>query len=151
MSAIAEYLEKANATLARSGEYLSGLVLRLFLAYEFGESGVTKFMGSNWFGEIKSDFPFPFNIVPVEFSWFIATWSELLGAVLLVIGLGTRYVSITLFILTLVAWYAVHAGYGYNVCRNGYKLALIYCIALIPLITSGAGKASLDHWLANRK
>lgn len=150
MSALVEFINKANMKLALSGEYVANLVLRLFLAWEFGESGVTKFMGSNWFTEIQGDFPFPFNIIPTDISWFIATWSELLGAVLLVIGLGTRYISIVLLILTLVAWYSVHAGFGYNICSNGYKMALIYCVALIPLITTGAGKLSLDQWLKNR-
>jgi len=151
MSALLESINKVNMKLALSGEYVAGLALRLFLAWEFGESGVTKFMGSNWFTEIQGDFPFPFNLVPTDISWFIATWSELLGAVLLVIGLGTRYISIVLLILTLVAWYSVHAGFGYNICSNGYKMALIYCVALIPLITTGAGRLSLDHWLKARR
>ncbi|MBD3671364.1 MAG: DoxX family protein [Gammaproteobacteria bacterium] len=150
MSGLIQALNLANARLALAGEYIAGLALRLFLAWEFGESGVTKFMGSNWFAEIQDDFPFPFNIIHTDISWFLATWSELLGMVLLVIGLGTRYISIALFILTLVAWYAVHTGYGYNVCSNGYKMALIYCVALIPLITTGPGRLSLDHWLAKR-
>ena len=151
MSVLVEFIHKTNLKLALSGEYVAGLVLRLFLAWEFGESGITKFMGSNWFTEIQGDFPFPFNLIPTDISWFIATWSELLGAVLLVIGLGTRYISIVLFILTLVAWYSVHAGFGYNICSNGYKMALIYCVALIPLITTGSGKLSLDHWLESRR
>jgi putative oxidoreductase len=151
MSGFVQFIQTANLKLALSGDYLANLALRMFLAWEFGESGITKFMGSNWFVEIQGDFPFPFDLIPSDISWFIATWSEILGAVLLFIGLGTRYISIVLFILTLVAWYSVHAGYGYNVCSNGYKMALIYCITLIPLMTTGAGKLSLDHWLANRR
>jgi putative oxidoreductase len=126
------------------------LVLRLLLAYEYWESGVMKFNGSNWFTEIQSQFPFPFNIVPPEISWFLATWSELLGAIALVIGLGTRFFSVSLIILTIVAWASVHAGLGYNVCSNGFKLPLIYLVMFIPLLFSGPGKLSLDHLIAKR-
>jgi putative oxidoreductase len=136
--------------LNRGGEYLSMLGLRLLLAYEYWESGVAKFSGSNWFAEIQGQFPFPFSVVPPEISWFLATWSELLGAVALVIGLGTRFFSASLIILTIVAWASVHAGLGYNVCSNGFKLPLIYLVMFIPLLLSGPGKLSLDHLIAKR-
>lgn len=141
---------RLNDRLAEAGEYIGMLSLRLFLAWEFFEAGLMKFNGMNWFLDIQDSFPFPFNFMHVDISWFLATWSELLGAILLVIGLGTRYVSFVLIILTLVAWYAVHAGNGYNVCSNGYKMALIYVIGFIPLLTIGAGRLSLDHWLKQR-
>lgn len=133
--------------LDRVGTFLPQLALRLLLAYEFWEAGVEKFNGQNWFAHIQGDFPFPFSVIPVEISWFIATWSELLGAVALVIGLGTRFFSLVLIILTLVAWASVHAGLGYNVCDNGFKLPLIYLVMFMPLLFCGAGKLSLDHWL----
>jgi len=129
------------------GSFLPQLVLRLLLAWEFWEAGIEKFHGENWFAGIQDQFPFPFDIIPVEFSWFIATWSELLGAVALVVGLGTRFFSVSLVILTVVAWVSVHAGNGYNVCDNGFKLPLIYLIMFMPLIFSGPGRLSLDHWI----
>jgi putative oxidoreductase len=127
------------------GTFIPQLGLRLLLAYEFWESGVEKFGGKNWFGQIKDEFPFPFNLVPVEISWFLATWTELLGAAALVLGLATRFSVFSLIILDLVAWYSVHADHGYNVCDNGYKLPLIYLIMFLPLLFAGPGKASLDH------
>jgi len=136
--------------LNQGGEYISMLGLRLLLAYEYWESGVAKFTGDNWFIEFQSQFPFPFNVVPPEISWFLATWSELIGAVALVIGLGTRFFSVSLIILTIVAWASVHAGHGYNVCSNGFKLPLIYLVMFIPLLFSGPGKLSLDHLIAKR-
>ena len=126
------------------GAYVSMLPLRLLLAWEFWESGVEKFKGDNWFAQIQDDFPFPFDVVPADISWFISTWAELLGAIALVIGLGTRFTAATLIILDIVAWSSVHAGNGYNVCDNGFKLPLMYLMMLIPLFLSGPGKASLD-------
>lgn len=136
--------------LNRIGEFLPQLGLRLLLAYEFWESGVEKYNGENWFADIQDRFPFPFDIVPVDISWFLSTWSELLGAVALVIGLGTRFFSASLVILTVVAWVSVHADNGYNVCDNGYKLPLIYLLMFLPLIFSGPGKLSLDYVISKR-
>ena len=136
--------------LSKLGEWIAPLGLRLLLAYEFWQAGVEKLNGENWFTDIQDQFPFPFNIVPPEISWQISTWTELIGPVLLVLGLGTRFASVSLIILTIVAWASVHAGHGYNVCDNGFKLPLIYLIMFAPLLLSGPGKLSLDHWIARR-
>lgn len=138
------------ALLSRLGAYLAPLGLRLLLAWEFWESGVEKFNGANWFADIQAAFPFPFDLVPVDVSWQLATYTELIGAVALVVGLATRFFSASLIILTLVAWASVHAGNGYNVSDNGYKLPLIYLIMFVPLLLNGAGKLSLDYWLARK-
>lgn len=139
-----------STQLDGAGSYLSLLGLRLLLAWEFWEAGVMKYTGENWFINIQEDFPFPFDVIPVDVSWFLATWFELLGAIALVIGLGTRFFSVSLMILTAVAWASVHAGNGYNVSDNGYKLPLMYLIMLVPLVLSGPGKLSIDYWLARR-
>ncbi|MDO9007670.1 MAG: DoxX family protein [Thiobacillus sp.] len=132
------------------GSWAGLLGLRLLLAYEFWQSGVEKFRGDNWFGEIQSQFPFPFSVVPVDISWFLSTWVELIGPVMLLLGLGTRFWALSLLILDIVAWQAVHAGNGYNVCDNGFKLPLMYLLMLIPLVLSGPGKLSLDHGIRQR-
>lgn len=132
------------------GDWLPQLMMRMLLACEFGESGITKLRGENWFGEIMAAFPYPFNLIPPDFSWILATWSELIGAAALLIGLGTRFFAATLIVLDLVAWYSVHAGNGYNVCDNGFKLPLIYLVLLLPLFLSGPGKASVDALIAGR-
>ncbi|MGH8750721.1 MAG: HvfX family Cu-binding RiPP maturation protein [Burkholderiales bacterium] len=147
MNPALDLLDKIISIANKIGEFLPQLGLRLLLAYEFWESGVEKFRGENWFADIQDKFPFPFNLVPVDISWQLSTWSELLGAIALVIGLGTRFFSVSLVILTLVAWASVHAGHGYNVCQNGYKLPLIYLLMFLPLVFSGPGKLSVDHWL----
>lgn len=130
--------------------FISTVGLRLLLAYEFWDSGIMKYTGSNWFADIKDAFPFPFNVIPVDVSWQMATWSELLGAIALVIGLGTRFFSMSLIVVTIVAWVAVHAGNGYNVSQNGWKLPLIYLVMFVPLLMGGAGKLSLDYWISSR-
>jgi putative oxidoreductase len=150
-SSVVGILDKFNT-------WLPQLVLRLILAWEFGEAGLAKFNGENWFANIS--FPFPFNLVSADFSWAMATYFEIIGAFALVIGLATRFFSLSLIILTIVAIATVHwpeswgtlaeLWKGYAISDKGfgnYKLPLILLIMLLPLLFGGAGKFSLDHLL----
>lgn len=123
------------------------LILRLFVAYEFWEAGVEKWRGQNWFADIQQKFPFPFNILPAEVNWQIATWAELIFPIALVLGLASRLSALALMILTAVAWYAVHTGLGYNIGNGGYKMAVIYLVVLTPILLQGGGAWSLDNAL----
>ncbi|MCT8656461.1 DoxX family protein [Glaesserella parasuis] len=126
------------------------LGLRLFIAYEFFVVGLEKWYGQNWFADIQEQFPFPFYLLPSEINWAFAMGAELLFPLLLVVGLFTRFSALGLSVLTIVAWYAVHSGMGYNVCQNGYKMALVYLVILAPLMFQGAGMVSVDFWLQKR-
>ena len=142
------------------GEWLAPLGLRLILAWEFWEAGREKFTGSNWFMNIKDQFPFPFNLAPADLSWAMATWFELIGALALLFGLGTRFFAFSLLVLTVVATAAVHwpsdwasvadllMGYAISDKGHGnYKLPLIFFVMLLPLVLTGPGKLSLDALL----
>jgi putative oxidoreductase len=138
------------------------LALRLLLAWEFGESGYAKLVGQNWFADIA--LPFPFNLLPPEFSWQLATWFELVGAVALALGIATRFFSLSLMILTVVAIAGVHWPEqwqtlaellrGYRIVDEegdgfgNYKLPLMYLVMFLPLLFAGAGRLSLDRWIA---
>jgi len=140
------------------------LFLRLVLAIEFGQSGYEKFHGTNWFQDLS--FPFPFNLLPAEISWHIATYFELFGAAALILGLATRFFSASLIILTVVAIASVHwpsaanslsdLVTGYRIIdENGdglgnYKLPLIYIMMFLPLIFGGAGKLSADYFIRSK-
>lgn len=145
------------------GDWLAPLGLRLILAWEFWEAGIEKYRGENWFSGIQSDFPFPFNVVPADLSWAMATWFELGGAVALLLGLGTRFFAFNLFVLTMVATASVHwpmdwqtlkdLAMGYAISDKGFgnfKLPLIFAVMLLPLVLKGAGKFSLDAVIAAR-
>jgi putative oxidoreductase len=144
------------------GEWIAPLGLRLLLAWEFWEAGIEKYRGENWFSSIQSDFPFPFNVVPPDISWAMATWFELGGAVALLLGLGTRFFAFNLFVLTMVATASVHwpmnwqtlqdLAMGYAISDKGFgnfKLPLIFAVMLLPLIFKGAGKFSLDALISS--
>jgi putative oxidoreductase len=143
------------------GQWLAPLGLRLVLAWEFWEAGREKFSGSNWFMDIQGKFPFPFNVVPADLSWTMATWTEMLGAIALLLGAGTRIAAFSLLVLTVVATAAVHwpddwmmfsellQGYAITDMGHGnYKLPLLFVVMLVPLVLRGPGKLSVDALLA---
>ena len=137
------------------------------MAWEFWESGITKLNGSNWFAEIpwadwQKGFPFPFDQIPVSLNWFLATWGEMVFAMMLLFGLFTRFAAISLVIVTVVATAAVHwpaewnslaqLWDGYVITSDGagnFKLPLLFVVMLLPLVFHGGGRISLDHLLVN--
>lgn len=156
--------DELNARLSGLGSDLSLLGLRLILAYEFGEAGLEKFHGENWFAGVQSSFPWPLRLVPADLSWALATWTELAAAILLVLGLATRFAAISLLILTGVAIASVHwpanwsslaeLWQGYAITDSGhgnFKLPLLFAVMLWPLFFIGAGRLSADQlltWMA---
>jgi uncharacterized membrane protein YphA (DoxX/SURF4 family) len=91
----------------------ASLLLRLILGPVLIAAGWEKLSGENWFGYQLESFPFPFNVLPAEFSWFLASWTEFLGGILLLAGLGTRLVAIPLAVTMFVAAWAVHLDNGW--------------------------------------
>ena len=160
MSALIDLRNKIVDTLEPAGAWVGLLPIRLLMAWEFGKAGMMKLNGSNWFANVQDNFPFPFNIIPVEISWFLATWAEILGAVGLVFGLFTRFWAFSLIILTIVAISGVHwpdqwetlaeLWKGYSISDKGfgnYRVPLLFLVMLFPLVFAGGGKLSLDHVL----
>ena len=146
------------------GQWLAPFGLRALLAWEFFEAGREKLQGENWFADLGDKFPLPFSLLGPNVNWTLATWLELAGAVALLVGVGTRYVAAALWVLTVVAIYAVHwpsewsslaeLWQGYAITNDGfgnYKLPLIYLVMLLPLMLGGGGRFSLDHLIRARR
>lgn len=153
--------EHLTARLQGAGEIVPPAILRLVMGWEFWESGLEKLHGENWFADIHDKFPWPFSVIPADVSWGMATWFELVGGVMLWLGLGTRFFAFSLMFLTFVATAAVHWPdmwsmwsdllKGYAISNSGqgnFKLPLLFVVMLLPLIFTGAGKLSLDYVLA---
>ena len=163
MTALLDLRDRLVGLLEASGDWVALLPIRLLMAWEFGRAGLTKYNGSNWFANVQDNFPFPFNVIPVEISWFLATWFEILGAIGLVLGLFTRFWAFSLIVLTIVAIGGVHwpdqwnslgeLWKGYTVSDKGfgnYRIPLLFLVMLLPLIFRGAGKLSVDYLLVKR-
>lgn len=154
--------QKITNTLNTYADIIPLFILRVMLAWEFGEAGFEKLYGTNWFADIA--FPFPFNLLPPNASWLLSMTFEIVGAFALLFGFATRFFAFSLLILTIVATAAVHwpqswstlaellQGYRF-IDESGdgfgnYKLPFIYIVMLLPLIFSGAGRLSLDWMIA---
>ena len=160
MSALMNLRNQIVDRLEPAGNWVALLPIRLLMAWEFGRAGMMKLNGTNWFANVQDNFPFPFNIIPVEISWFLATWVEILGAIGLVLGLFTRFWAFSLIILTIVAISGVHwpdqwnslaeLWKGYAITDKGfgnYRIPLLFIVMLLPLVFAGPSKLSLDHVL----
>lgn len=114
--------------------------MRLFagLALALGH-GLGKMPPSQMFIDAVSGMGFP---APTLFAWSAAL-SELVGGLLLAIGLFTRPAA--LFILTTmgVAAFILHRADPFQ----DRELAIIYGAVALVFLFSGAGRLSLDHFL----
>ncbi|MEM1188780.1 MAG: DoxX family protein [Pseudomonadota bacterium] len=92
---------------------LAPLALRIYLFFPLWMAGTQKIRGMEntieWFGnsEWGLGLPFPSLLAP------LAAYTEAIGAVLLLVGLATRWISIPLIIVMLVATFAVHWPQGW--------------------------------------
>lgn len=122
------------------------LFLRLVLAYGFLNPAKMKVSNIDgiisWFESINIPLP--------ALNAYLATGTEVLGVILLTLGLGTRFISIPLIITMIVAILTVHLGNGFEAGSNGFEIPLYYIIMLFTLLVYGSGKFSLDH-LLNKK
>ncbi len=105
---ISSAVKGLHLNLDRAGSWIAPLTLRVFLAWEFFESGLEKFNGENWFADIQDRFLFPFNHLPATLNWELSMWVELICALALLVGLATRFSAISLIVVTIVATAAVH-------------------------------------------
>ena len=92
---------------------VASLLLRLILGPVLIAAGWEKITGENWFGFQLDSFPFPFNVLPPDLSWFLASWTEFLGGIALLLGLGTRLIAIPLAVTMFVAAWSVHLDNGW--------------------------------------
>lgn len=98
----------------RAADFLAPLLLRLYLTPVFWLAGTNK-LGSMdstiaWFGNPDWGLGLPF---PALMAW-LATLTETLGAVALLLGFGVRWASIPLMVTMLVAAFSVHWQNGWQ-------------------------------------
>ncbi len=133
-------LEKLNNTLIKLKD-LPLLFIRLILAYGFFNPAMMKLKDINsiaeWFGSMGIPMP--------TLNAYLATGTEILGVILLTLGLFSRIISIPLIITMIVAIVTVHGENGFDAGNNGFEIPLYYMIMLFTLLVYGSGKISLDH------
>lgn len=92
---------------------LAPLALRLYLVPIFWMAGTQKLAGIDstieWFGNPEWGLGLP----APELLAYMAAYTEAIGALLLLLGLATRWISIPLIVTMLVAIFAVHWDSGW--------------------------------------
>ena len=123
------------------------LMMRLILAVGFFGPAMMKLKNvsgiAEWFASMNIPLP--------TLNAYMATATESLGVVLLVLGLGTRIISFPLIITMIVAIVTVHWGHGFEAGDNGFEIPLYYMIMLFTLMVYGPGKISLDNLIKKLK
>ncbi|MCA0246845.1 MAG: DoxX family protein [Proteobacteria bacterium] len=74
----------------------------------------------------------------------IAGILELVGGVLIILGLFTRSTAFVLSGMTAFAYFIAHAPRGFYPILNGGELAVLYCFVFLYLAAAGPGPWSLD-------
>jgi putative oxidoreductase len=111
-------------------------VLRIVTALELLQHGTSKLLG----------FPkFPaFANVPINSLLGVSGIIELVGGLLLLVGLFTRPVAFILCGFAAVAYFLMHAPKGFFPLLNGGELAVLYCFVFLYFVAAGPGPWSLD-------
>lgn len=110
----------------RVADFLAPLFLRLYLAPVFWMAGTSKYHSfedtAAWFGNADWGLGLPFPTLLA----FLATSTEIIGAIMLLTGFGVRWVSIPLMITMLVAIFSVHWVNGWQAVADT-KFCLFNC------------------------
>ncbi|GAA1228986.1 putative oxidoreductase [Microbacterium phyllosphaerae] len=131
-----------NTTAPSAASSLGLLVLRVVVGFVFAAHGAQKIFEYTLPGAIGS---FAGMGVPLpEIAAPVVAFVELIGGILLALGLFTRPVGILLAVDMVVALVAVHLPAGLWVGEGGYEFVAVLGVAALALAFTGAGRFSLD-------
>lgn len=122
------------------------LVIRLYWGWSFAQAGWGKFGRldevASWFGE-SLHLPFP------KLNAFLAAGTELVGGVLLLLGLFARPAAVPLIFTMVVAYATAHREELAAIFRETDKFIeaapFTFLCAAVIVLAFGPGRFSLDH------
>lgn len=139
-------------TIINSEAGLAPLALRVPAGIIFMAHGGQKLFA--WFGgyglEGTGQWMASIGIEPGYLMALLAGSGEFFGGLFILLGLLTRPASLVLAITMIVAIVTVHLPNGLFMSNGGYEFGLALLAVSISLLISGAGKLSIDKWLANK-
>ncbi|KQP48423.1 DoxX family protein [Brevundimonas sp. Leaf280] len=121
------------------------LIARVSIAAIFFLSGRTKVEGlltitDSTYALFAEEYRLP--LIPSDIAAHLATYSEHLFPILLVLGLGARFAALALLGMTIVIEVFVYP--------LGWPTHLLWATVLLYIIRFGAGPIGFDHWLGRR-
>lgn len=133
-------MKAAKIFVNSNGKFLS--ILRIISALLLMQHGGQKVLGF----PLASKMPFEL------FSQMgVAGALELVGGLLLAIGLFTRPTAFILSGLMAFAYFLAHGTKSLFPMVNGGELAVVYCFVFLYLASAGGGEWSLDRFRARNK
>ena len=127
---------------------LTSLAVRMILGIIMVAHGAQKLqMGPANFGQGLAGMGVPLPVL----TGYVVTFVELIGGILLVIGLLSRLAALLLMVNLTVAILLVNVGIGFltppGAASSGVELPLALIAGLLVILLAGPGKLSLDHTL----
>ena len=145
MAKMVELVREVFGRLQRN-LWLPALVGRLAMAGEFIPSGFGKLMAlpklTAYFVELGIPAP--------ALSAAASATTELVGGLLLLVGLATRFAAAALTVVMTIAILSARLPDVHTVGDFFYLPEAAYIVIFLGLIFGGAGHVSVDRWIAGR-
>ena len=129
------------------------LPLRLALGVIFIAHGAQKVFGS-WEGpglRAFINFPAPYPFMRPAWLWMgAAAIAELVGGILVLLGLFTRVGAFLIFCIMLTAMLGVHWKNGFFMSNMGIEYTVALVGMALALLIAGGGQASADKMISRR-
>ena len=111
--------------------------LRIVAALLFLEHGLSKIIGFPYVEGLS-------NVPAFSLFWFAGVL-EIIGSLLLIVGLGTRPVAFLLSGEMAIAYFMVHMPIDFFPINNQGDAPILFCFVFLYLATAGGGAFSLDR------
>ncbi|MDD5238383.1 MAG: DoxX family protein [Candidatus Omnitrophica bacterium] len=125
----------------------AGLILRICLGIVFVGHGLQKAFGLfggpgiNGFSEAL----FAMGFKPTIFWAYLAAYVELIGGLLLLLGIFTRAAAAFILILMVVAALKVHIAKGFFLQSGGFEYTFVIACVCLALILMGPGRFAIKR------
>jgi putative oxidoreductase len=132
------------ATMLGFTQPLALLAARCYVAWAFFAAGLTKLR--DWDSTLflfEEEYSVPF--INFELAAYLGTGAELILPVLLVLGIASRLAGLGLGFVNIVAVISLE-----EIAPAALYVHVIWGILLLQVVLWGAGKISVDAWLAAR-
>jgi putative oxidoreductase len=142
---VVEFVRQVFARLQRN-MWLPALVGRLAMAGEFIPSGLGKV---THLSKLTANFV-ELGLPAPALTAAVSSTTELVCGVLLLLGLGTRFAAAALTVVMMVAILTARLHDVHTLGDFFYLPEPSYIVIFLWLIFGGAGKLSVDHWIAEK-